>query len=141
LDRLHATSVSADSPSVPMSNIWRTIRGYILWSYERGTIQYDVMVTLILLFVFLSPLWVNFNDKPIDRNPHPTGVAVMPDGHGGFIYQIDGSAVKGTSDDAVRQQLLRVIEPISGEVSITKIDTLKDRAGHVLSYKVWVQRE
>ena len=111
------------------------------WHRERGTIQYDVMVTLILLFVFLSPLWVNFNDKPIDRNPHPTGVAVMPDGHGGFIYQIDGSAVKGTRDDAVRQQLLRVIEPISGEVSITKIDTLKDRAGHVLSYKVWVQRE
>jgi hypothetical protein len=141
LDRLHTTTLSADAPPVPMSNIWRTIRGYILWSYERGTIQYDVMVTLILLFVFLSPLWVNFNDKPIDRNPHPTGVAVMPDGHGGLIYLIDASAAKGTSDDAVHQQLLRVIEPISGEVSITKIDTVKDRAGHVVTYKVWVQRE
>jgi len=124
-----------------MTTIWRTIRGYILWSYERGTIQYDVMVTLILLFVFLSPLWLNYNDKPIDRNPHPTGVAVMPDGRGGFIYQIDGSAVTGTVDSVVQQQLLRVIEPISGEVSITKIDTVKDRAGHVTAYKVWVQRE
>ena len=28
--------------AVPMTEIWRTIRGYILWSYERGTIQYDV---------------------------------------------------------------------------------------------------
>ena len=43
------------TPAVPMTGIWRTIRGYILWSYERGTLQYDVMVTLILLFVFLSP--------------------------------------------------------------------------------------
>ena len=141
LDRLQATPVSADAPTVPMSNIWRTIRGYILWSYERGTIQYDVMVTLILLFVFLSPLWINFNDKPIDRNPHPTGVAVFPDGKGGFIYQIEGSAVKGTTGDAVRQQLLRIIEPISGEVSITKIDTIQDRSGHLVTYRVWVQRE
>jgi hypothetical protein len=124
-----------------MTTIWRTIRGYILWSYERGTIQYDVMVTLILLFVFLSPIWLNYNDKPIDRNPHPTGVAVTPDGHGGFVYQIDGSAVTGTNDSVVRQQLLRVIEPISGEVSITKVDLIKDRAGHVTAYKVWVQRE
>jgi hypothetical protein len=141
LDRIHATTVSADAPTVPMSNIWRTIRGYILWSYERGTIQYDVMVTLILLFLFLSPLWINFNDKPIDRNPHPIGVAVLPDGRGGYIYQIDGSAVTSKTDDAVRLELLRVIEPISGEVTITKIDTITDRAGRVASYKVWVQRE
>ena len=141
MDRLHPTTVSVDAPTVPMSNIWRTIRGYILWSYERGTIQYDVMVTLILLFIFLSPLWINFNDKPIDRNPHPIGVAVLPDGRGGFIYHIDGSAVKGTTDDARRLELLRVIEPISGEVSITKIETIQDRAGHVSGYKVWVQRE
>ena len=79
------------------------------------------MVTLILLFVFLSPYWINFKDKPIERNPHPTGVVVTPDPGGGFIYQIEGSAVSGTDDAAVREQLLRIIEPISGEVSITKI--------------------
>ena len=52
-----------------MTEIWRTIRGYILWSHERGTIQYDVMVTLILLFLFLSPVWINFKDKPVEHNP------------------------------------------------------------------------
>ena len=124
-----------------MINIWRTIRGYILWSYERGTIQYDVMVTLILLFVFLSPVWINFHDKPIERNPHPTGVVVLGDGQGGLIYQIEGSAVGSHDGDLLRPQLLRIIEPISGEVSITRIEPTLDRAGHVLSYKVWVQRE
>ena len=29
----------AEAPAVPMSNFWRTIRDYILWSYERGTMQ------------------------------------------------------------------------------------------------------
>ncbi len=92
----------ADAPAVPMTKIWRTIRDYILWSYERGTVQYDVMVTLILLFVFLSPYWINFHDKPVERNPHPTGVVVTPDAGGGFIYQIDGAAVTGTDDAAIR---------------------------------------
>ncbi len=124
-----------------MTGIWRTIRGYILWSYERGTIQYDVMVTLILLFVFLSPRWINFNDKPVQHNPHPSGVVVMPDGQGGLIYQVEGSAIAGQNDGQVRGELLRIIEPISGEVSITNYEAVRDRAGHVLSYKVWVHRE
>lgn len=126
-----------------MTAIWRTIRGYILWSYERGTIQYDVMVTLILIFVFISPYWVNFNDKPIERNPHPSGVVIVPDAGGGFIYQIEGSAVSGKDKDeaAVQDQLLRIIEPIAGEVTIRKWEPVRDRSGRVLSYKVWVQRE
>ena len=47
------TTVMA-APPLPMTGIWRTIRDYIFWSYERGTIQYDVMVTSsCYLFFFL----------------------------------------------------------------------------------------
>jgi hypothetical protein len=129
------------APTVPMSGIWRTIRDYIFWSYERGTIQYDVMVTLILVFVFLSPKLINFKDKPVEHNPHRTGVAVVPDGQGGLIYQIEAAAVTSQDDGAVRSQLLDIIEPISGEVNITKVEPIRDGSGHVLSYKVWVARE
>lgn len=129
------------APAVPISGIWLTIRSYILWSYERGTIQYDVMVTLILLFVFFSPQVINFKDKPVEHNPHRTGVVVVPDEQGGLIYQVEGSAVTGTDNGAVRRQLLRIIEPISGEVSITKIEPVLDPSGRVLRYKVWVERE
>jgi hypothetical protein len=123
-----------------MSSLWRTIRGYILWSYERGTIQYDVMVTLILLFVFLSPYWINFKDKPVERTPHPTGVVVIPDGRGHFIFEIEGNAVQAQQEPAVRSELLSIIEPISGEVSITKYEAERDKSGRVQSYKVWVQK-
>ena len=140
MERAEATHASGASP-VPMNAIWRTIRDYILWSYERGTIQYDVMVTLILLFVFLSPYWINFKDKPVEHNPHRTEVVVMPDGEGGFIYKVEASAISSRDDEGVRAELLRIIEPISGEVSITKVEPVKDHAGHVLTYQVWVQRE
>lgn len=135
------TTPLGDAPALPMNKIWRTIRDFILWSYERGTLQYDVMVTLILLFVFLSPYWINFHDKPVERNPHPTGVVVTPEPGGEFIYQIEGSAISAIGDSAVRQELLRIVEPISGEASITRYEAIRDRQGRVLTYKVWVHKE
>ena len=128
------------APPLPMNSIWRTIRGYILWSYERGSLHYDIMVTLILLFVFLSPMVINFNDKPIQRNLQATGVTVTPDGAGGLVYQIAAGAVSGTKDTDVRDSLRRVIEPIAGEISITKYEAVHDAAGRIQSYKVWVVR-
>ena len=140
MDRAQATITDAATSRVPMLGIWRTIRGYILWSYERGTIQYDVMVTLILLFVLLSPRWIAFHDKPIERNPHPIGVTVVPDDGNGFIYQIEASAVQGKDDAQIRRELLRIIEPITGEMTITKYEPVRDAKGNLMAYKVWAQR-
>lgn len=124
-----------------MNTVWRTVRNYVLWSYERGTIHYDVMVTLILLFVFLSPRLINFNDKPVEHSPHRTEVVVAPDGRGGLVYKVEGAAVSGRSELEQRQELLRIIEPISGEVVIDRIEPVRDRSGHVTTYQVWVNRE
>ena len=124
-----------------MKAIWGTIRGYILWSYERGTLHYDIMVTLILIFVFFSPYWINFNDKPVQRNPHPTGVIVRSDGQGGLLYQIDAAAITPGDDPSVRDQLLHIIEPISGEVSLVRYETMPDKEGRAQVYRVWVHRE
>ena len=121
-------------------SLFRWLLSFVFWSHERGTLQYDVMVTLILLFVFLSPLVLNFKDRPVERSPHPSEVLVYPDGTGEFIYQVDGNAIRGTDDDAIRAQLLRIIEPVSGSVSITRYEPVKDK-GRVVAYKVWIQRE
>jgi hypothetical protein len=126
---------------VPVGTVWRTIRGFVLWSFDRGSVQYDVMVTLILLFVFLSPRLINFNDRPVERNPHATGVVVYPDGSGGLVYQVDAKAVQPASQSGVQAQLVRVIEPISGGISITRYESVTDRKGHVVAYKVWVERQ
>ena len=134
-------STVLESAVSPMGAIWRTIRGYILWSYERGSLHYDIMVTLILLFVFVSPHFINFKDKPVERNPHLTGVVVIPGEKGELIYQIQASAVNTAAGGDVPRQLERIIEPISGAVSITRVETLKDASGHTQSYKVWVEKE
>lgn len=122
-----------------MATIWRTISSYVWWTHQRGSFHYDVMVTVILLFVFVTPHFVNFKDKPVERVPHQTGVVVTPDG-AGFIYQVDAAAVSGKDEASIRTDLLRVIEPIAGEVDVVRFEPVKDQAGRVVAYKAWVSR-
>ncbi len=122
-----------------MSKIWQTIRGYIWWTHPRGNVHYDVMVTLILMFIFLTPRGA-FNDKPTERIPHQSGaVAVFPDGDN-LVYQIDASEVPGKTDTAIREQLRQVIEPISGEVAVTSYEAVSDGHGKAKAYRVRVRK-
>src|SRR5499427_2939033 len=101
LQRAELTTVAPGAP-LPMNAIWRTIRSYILWQHERGTLHYDIMVTLILIFIFFSPRVINFRDKPISRDPHPTEVVVTSDTEGRLIYQVAASAVTASDDPSLR---------------------------------------
>jgi len=140
LQRAELTTAASGAP-LPMNAIWRTIRSYILWQHERGTLHYDIMVTLILIFIFLSPRVINFNDKPVARNPHPTDVVVTSDAEGRLLYQVAASAVTPGNEQSVREQLLHIIEPISGAVSIISYEAVSDHKGNIQSYKVLATRE
>jgi hypothetical protein len=123
-----------------VKRIWQTISSYIWWTHDRGTLHYDVMVILILAFIFLAPLWVNFKDKPAERNPHPMEVVVYPDSQGSLVYEIGSAAVVGQDDAAIRAALLRVIEPLAGEVELVRYEKVQDRRGKLRSYRAWVKR-
>ena len=51
----------------------QVLRSYFYWTYRRGTFHYDVMVTLILLFIFITPHLWDYGAKPtpISRLAHP----------------------------------------------------------------------
>jgi hypothetical protein len=141
LQSVDISTGATGAPSLPMNAVWRTIRSYVLWQHERGTLHYDIMVTLILVFVFFSPRVLNFNDKPALPNPHLSDVVVTPDAQGGLVYQISASAITPGDQPSVRDQLLQIIQPISGEVSIVSYDPVADGKGRVQSYKVVVKRQ
>ena len=122
-----------------MGKISQTIRGYIWWMYPRGSVHYDVMVTLILAFIFLTPLWINFRDKPQPRPLKQTEVLVKPDGNG-FIYTVDSAAVRSGDEAQIREELLRIIEPVAGEVTIQRVEAVRDSRDKIIAYKVWGHR-
>jgi hypothetical protein len=135
------STASTGAPSLPIKGAWATIRSYILWQHERGTLQYDIMVTLILVFVFFSPRVISFNDQLGSLDRHPSGVVVSSDDTGGLVYQIAASTVIASDKSPLREQLLHVIEPISGDVSIIKYEPVTDNGGQVKEYRVWVKRK
>lgn len=141
MQSVEISTTATGAPSLPMKGVWGTIRSYILWQHERGTLHYDIMVTLILIFVFFSPRVINFNDKPVPHDPHLTDVVVTPDGQGGLVYQVSASAITPGDNESLRTQLLRVIQPISGDVMIVNYEPLRDSARQVQGYRVWVKRK
>lgn len=121
-----------------MHRLLRTLKGYIWWTHDRGSIHYDVMVTAILLFIFISPHYIDYNDKPVETVFTPKWVMVQPDGHGGMYFDVDAAAVDPKTD--IDPQLQRIIEPIAGEAKVTSHEAIQDRFGRVLKYRVRVER-
>jgi hypothetical protein len=126
--------------------MFKLIRSYIFWSYERGSVHYDVLVTAILVFMFVSPHFIDFNDKPVETVAlHASEVLVKEAGRSGqssrFMYQIRADEMgAAATDDERRAAILRVIEPISGEVSLERYEPVYDTQGKLIAYDAWVLR-
>ncbi len=124
----------------------KMLRSYLFWTYERGSFHYDVMVTLILLFIFVTPHIINYRDRPVYQLP--SQIMVENDGSGELVYQVKKSDVdqslshvKGSTDDLrTRRALRRLIEPIAGDVLIERYEPLTSESGAVNAYRVWAHR-
>jgi hypothetical protein len=46
----------------------RKLASFLWWTYPRGSLEYDVMVAIILAFIFLTPPRV-FRDQPRPAAP------------------------------------------------------------------------
>lgn len=66
-----------------MLDLLSMLKRFILWDYRRAVWQYDVMVGLILLFVFLTPRdW--FRDQP-----KPSSVVMLPSERGTGVFWME----------------------------------------------------
>ena len=119
------------------------LKSYFYWTYSRGCFHYDVMVTLILLFIFVTPRLWNFGAKPspITALMHP--IQISGDGNNGLIVTVRASDVtipEGASDRVVRSALRDAIEPVTGDaVFVERWQTVMDSRGH-LAWKIWAHR-
>ncbi len=112
-------------------------RGFF-WTYERGTWQYDVMVILILAFIFLTPRsW--FNDRPPAASSSSDVVLLLND-NTRKIYHLRAALIDSKTDPSLEQGVRRVLRSFTGKsVEITRIEPAKDSSGQVISYEVWVR--
>jgi hypothetical protein len=78
----------------------RILKSYLFWTYPRGSFHYDVMVTLILVFLFVSPRLINYRDRPQETLTSTKDILVRANGPNAWTYQIGADQLADTSNDA-----------------------------------------
>lgn len=126
-----------------MRNPFQILSGYLWWTYERGSIQYDVMVTFILLFLFLAPYKIDFKDRPAAPLLHRGQIIIFPDGNGGVIYEVPVAILPANLEggNAIGAAIVRAITPVAGPVTLLRYEPVTDSHGKLVSYRAWVSRQ
>jgi hypothetical protein len=108
-----------------MSRIWR----FILWDFPRASVPYDIMVAVILLFIFLSPREL-FHDQP-----KPASVVMIQAEHGDNAYWIEPELLSGVPEnDRLDRANALVKSRFHGRQRIVRVEPILDAEQEVRGY-------
>ncbi|MDR3377414.1 MAG: hypothetical protein P4M10_01905 [Verrucomicrobiae bacterium] len=137
---------SAETPKARRT-VKQVLLSYFYWTYSRGSFHYDVMVTAILLFIFVTPHipgW-SYADKPTPSGGPVHPIQVMGNDGRGVIVTVQASDVPldlhtTASYPVVKKALRKAIEPVtSDDVFIEHWETATDAQGNPV-WRVWAHR-
>jgi hypothetical protein len=89
----------------------------LLWEYPRASWQYDVIVGLIVIFIFVTPYFVSFRDQP-----KAASVALVRGG-----YWIEPQQLSGVPDNQLAERATAVIKSkYKTPASIVSVEPIYD---------------
>jgi hypothetical protein len=92
-----------------MSGAVSGIRRFLFWDYARAGWQYDVMVGLILAFIFLTPReW--FRDQP-----RANSIVMLPSEHGETVFWMDAEQLSNTAESARASEASTLLQARTGK--------------------------
>lgn len=108
----------------------------IFWDYPRGSWQYDVIVALILAFIFLSPRQ-SFRDQP--RIPHASQITSLPS-QGELVFWIEPEMVAAVPETSRLSQLGKVLSQRTGKNQVlTRIEPIYDSEKELKGYMAFAR--
>jgi hypothetical protein len=110
----------------------RGLKRLILWDYQRGVWQYDVICGVIVMFIFLSPReW--FRDQP--RIPNAAEITSLPAHQGESAFWIEPDLVDKIPEEKRLAEIGRILTARTRrKVVITRIDPQYDTEHEVIAY-------
>ena len=127
-----------------MASVRQILSKTFLWSYERGTWQYDVAVILILVLVLLTPRnW--FRDQPQSGAPVSPGQVQLISKEGNRLtYRVDARILAPPTKLALQNDLHTALQEAlpelhNGSFSIARVEPLRDDQGTVIAYQVEIR--
>ena len=107
------------------------MKRFIFWDYPRASFPYDIMVALILAFIFLTPPEI-FRDRP-----RASDVAMLPGG----IYMIGPEELAGKPDAERIQRAAELIRKRYHEkVTVLKVEPHVGAEQEVKGFMAYTRR-
>ena len=83
--------------------MWTGIKRFVFWDHARGSLQYDLMVLLILAFIFLTPRDL-FKDQP-----NASSIVMLPTDGLDHQFWIGRSTVEGIPENVRMQRISEML--------------------------------
>ena len=105
------------------------IKRFILWDFPRGSWQYDVMVGLILAFIFVTPKTI-FRDQP-----KPASIAILRNG-----YMLDPQVLSGVPENELLQKASAAVNAkFKTHVTIVNVDPIINDEQELQGYMAYTK--
>ncbi len=109
------------------------MKRFLLWSFERGSIQYDVICAVILAFIFLTPAEF-FDDRPDFMRIHASDQTIRQ------AKDDDGKPVWVVKLRAEEDAIARLKASLGQAIRISRTQPVDDAYGVRVAYAFWVER-
>ena len=115
-----------------LRSFWRVLRPAIFWSYKRGSWQYDIMVALVLVFIFVTPRsW--FRDQP--RMAGAQHIVMLPSEEGRTVFWVDPDVISDPSPQALQRQIRTLLEQRTGrKLADLEVEPSRDSESRLNGY-------
>lgn len=97
------------------------IKRFIFWDYRRASWQYDVMVVIILLFIFITPReW--FRDQP-----KASSIVMLPAERGTSMFWIEPDLLAGVAEAERSPRAAAMLKNRTGKKhTLVRLETIFD---------------
>ena len=111
------------------------MRRWLFWEFPRATWQYDVMVGLILAFIFLTPRGL-FRDQP-----RVSSVVMLPSERGSLVFWVSPDAFDDVPEAEKQSKAKVLLRPYSDQtLKDIQITTIYNAEEEIKGYMVSASR-
>jgi hypothetical protein len=114
------------------------LKRFIFWDFARATWQYDLMVGLILAFIFLTPrTW--FHDWP--RTLNANSIAILPTDKGDSVFFVNSALLAGVSEDQRLAKLTGILQVRTSNrhLTVVRVEPVLDSEGDLEGYMAFAR--
>jgi hypothetical protein len=111
---------------------------FLFWDFPRGSRPYDLMVGVILVFVFLTPrAW--FRDQP--KIPQASQIAALRSDDGGNVFVVDTELLSGITEEQRVSKVGQIVKNLPGRrnVEITRVEAIYDSEGEIKAFMAFAR--